>query len=122
MGKLSFRNVRALSIWIEVAWRSNHCDLAHNLVRSLQPVGQTKGPAFRDHARARSIPIASNDGPDGAHRLVDSTRRLSVAGFQLARTGACFVKFGRQSRSIDVKDMNLLGKRTTPTVGVQPRL
>src|SRR5713101_5077989 len=61
---------------------------------------------------AGSIAVGCNDGPDGAHRLVDPAHRLSIGAFKLAGTGPCRIKFGRKPRSIDVEDMNLLGKRT----------
>src|SRR6266852_946141 len=61
-----------------------------------------------------SMPVGRNDGPDGAHRLVDPAHRLAIAAFKLAGPGLCRIKFGRQPRSIDVEDVNLLGQRTAP--------
>src|SRR5712671_2481518 len=63
---------------------------------------------------AGSIPVGCNDGPDGAHRPIDPAYRLSIAAFKLAGTCPCRVKFGRKLRSIDVEDVNLLGKRPAP--------
>ncbi len=60
------------------------------------------------------MPVGCNDGPDGAHRLIDPAHRLTIAAFKLAATGPCRIKFGRKPRSIDVEDMNLLARRTAP--------
>src|SRR5712672_1390442 len=59
-----------------------------------------------------SIPVGRNDRPDGAHRLVDPAHRLAIAAFKLAGARPRHIKFRRQPRSIDVEDVNLLGKRT----------
>src|SRR5882672_12062027 len=77
------------------------------------PLPSPYPPPLAGEGRERgSIPVGCNDGPDGAHRLVDPAHRLAIAAFKLAAAGPCRIKFRRQPRSIDVEDVNLLGKRT----------
>src|SRR5215471_18520770 len=65
------------------------------------------------------VPVGCNDGPDGAHRLVDPAHRLSITAFKLARAGARRIKFGREPRAINVEHVNLLGE---PSAAPEPLL
>src|SRR5215470_11314689 len=67
-------------------------------------------PASREGREGGSVPVRRNDVPDGAHRLIDPARRLSIAALKLAHAGACLVKFGRKPRPVDVEDMDLFGQ------------
>src|SRR5258708_14486789 len=60
-------------------------------------------PLAGEGREGRSIPVGCNDGPDGAHRLVDPAHRLTIAAFKLAGPRPCRIKFRRQPRSIDVR-------------------